>query len=339
MRPHDSDVVTWAPTSSARRHRRGFDQAEVVARRLESSLLVRVEAQAPDRVRLLADEGAVAGRKWMIFAGSAYVAGTGEANGHGPGAGGPDPLERFSPAVRDWFASSFEAPTQVDVVPEDAFSGTYAFWSNKGDESDMTLTREFDFSDVSGPIDFKFRTWYDLEEDYDYLYFEVSEDSQAWQIVSTPSGTGEDPSGNSYGWGYNAVTSGWIQEEIDLSDYAGKKIFVRFEYVTDAAVNGEGMLIDDVSIDAIDYFTDFESDDGGWEAEGFVRIQNALPQTFRLALIKQGSSTTVEMIEVSDDQTAEIPISIGGDVDRFTLVISGTTRFTREVGSYTVEIK
>lgn len=29
---HDIDVVTWAPTGSARLHRRGFDQAELVAR-------------------------------------------------------------------------------------------------------------------------------------------------------------------------------------------------------------------------------------------------------------------------------------------------------------------
>lgn len=28
----EADVVTWAPTSGARRHRRGFDQAEVLAR-------------------------------------------------------------------------------------------------------------------------------------------------------------------------------------------------------------------------------------------------------------------------------------------------------------------
>ena len=99
------------------------------------------------------------------------------------------------------------------------------------------------------------------------------------------------------------------------------------------------MLIDDVSVDAIGYFTDFESDDGGWVADGFVRVQNALPQTFRLALIKEGPTTTVEMIEVSEEQTAEIPLSIGGDVDSVTLVVSGTTRFTREVGSYTIEIK
>jgi predicted amidophosphoribosyltransferase len=32
--PGDVDVVTWAPTSRRRRHQRGFDQAELVARRL-----------------------------------------------------------------------------------------------------------------------------------------------------------------------------------------------------------------------------------------------------------------------------------------------------------------
>jgi ComF family protein len=32
------DVVTWAPTSRAHRHRRGFDQAEVVARRVAAQL-------------------------------------------------------------------------------------------------------------------------------------------------------------------------------------------------------------------------------------------------------------------------------------------------------------
>jgi hypothetical protein len=233
----------------------------------------------------------------------------------------------------------FEASTVARLLPEDPYSGSYAFWSNKGDESDMTLTRQFDFTGVSGPITFSFRAWYDLEEDYDYLYFEVSEDGEVWEIITTPSGTDEDPSGNSYGWAYNGVTSGWIQEEIDLSEYAGKNIFVRFEYVTDAAVNGEGMLIDDISVDAINYFTDFESDEGGWVADGFARVQNALPQTFRLALIKQGSTTTVEMIEVNEDQTAEIPISIGGDVENVTLVVSGTTRFTREEAGYTVEIK
>ena len=38
LAPGDFDVVTWAPTSGSRRRRRGFDQAEVVARRVALQL-------------------------------------------------------------------------------------------------------------------------------------------------------------------------------------------------------------------------------------------------------------------------------------------------------------
>ena len=38
VRPRDLDVVTWAPTSRRRRHQRGFDQAEIVARRVAAQL-------------------------------------------------------------------------------------------------------------------------------------------------------------------------------------------------------------------------------------------------------------------------------------------------------------
>ena len=182
-----------------------------------------------------------------------------------------------------------------------------------------------------------FRAWYDIETDYDYVYLEVSEDGETWQIITTPSGTGEDPSGNSYGWGYNGVSSEWIEESIDLSQYAGRKVFVRFEYVTDAAVNGEGFLLDDVSVEALNYKSDFEADEGGWVAEGFVRVQNDLPQTFRLALILSGDSS-VRMIPVNPDQTAEIPLSLKSGESAY-LVITGTTRFTRETASYQIEIR
>lgn len=40
-------------------------------------------------------------------------------------------------------------------------------------------------------------------------------------------------------------------------------------YVTDAAVNGEGFMLDDVTLEAAGYTSDFEADDGGWVAEGF----------------------------------------------------------------------
>ena len=238
------------------------------------------------------------------------------------------------------FTLTFNGSTVTRLLPIDPNSGSFAFWSNKGDTSDMTLTREFDFSGVTGPIDLTFNTWYDIETDYDYVYLEVSEDGgQTWSIITTPSGTGEDPSGNSYGWGYNGVSNGWREESVDLSAYAGRKVQLRFEYVTDGAVNGEGLLLDDIRVDAIGYSTDFESDDGGWVSEGFARVQNVLPQTFRLSLIIEGSDgTTVQSIELSADQAAEIPLSLKSG-ERAILVVSGTTRFTRELAGYRIEIK
>jgi hypothetical protein len=202
----------------------------------------------------------------------------------------------------------------------------------------MQLTREFDFSDLDGPITLTYWTWFDLEQDYDYLYLVASVDGDRWEILTTPSGTPEDPSGNSYGWGYNGESGGWVQENVDLSRYAGQKVQVRFEYVTDAAVNGEGFLLDDVAIPEIGYFSDFEGGDGGWQADGWVRVSNALPQTYQLALISVGKAVEVIYLGPGNDNSLEIPIEIGGDVEEVVLVVTGTTRFTRQKTGYRIEI-
>jgi hypothetical protein len=240
------------------------------------------------------------------------------------------------------YTLEFEGSVQVGVLPADPYSGEFAFYSNRGDESDMTLTRSFDFREHSGPLTLSYWTWYDLEKDYDYLYLVASLDGEDWQILTTPSGTPEDPSGNSYGWGYNGFSGGgpaWIQEQVDISQFAGQEVLLRFEYVTDAAVNGEGFLLDDVAVPETGYFSDFEADYGGWEAAGFVRIQNGLPQTFRLALIRFGDTITVEHISLPADNAASIPLSIGGDVQEVVLVVSGTSRYTRQKAAYRFSIQ
>ena len=236
------------------------------------------------------------------------------------------------------FTLLFEGSTETKVVPVDPISGEYYFWSNKADEADMILTRTFDFREHDGPLTLNFWTWFDLEEDYDYAYVEVSEDGEIWEILVTPSGTIEDPSGNSYGWGYNGVSGRWIEESVDLTEYAGKEVQIRFEYVTDAAVNGEGMLIDDISIPEIDYFTDFEEGSDGWESAGWVRIKNELPQHYGLALITFGDETIVTNIPLQPDTTAEIPISLNQDTDEAVLVVTGLTRYTRQKVAYRIEI-
>ncbi len=235
---------------------------------------------------------------------------------------------------------TFEGQTYTSVVPADAYSGEYAYWSNRGDQSDMLLTRSFDLTDISGPIALDYRLWYEIENGWDYAYLVASADKgESWEVLKTPSGTDKDPFGNSFGWGYTGNSGGgsrgqWIQESVDLSQFAGQEVLLRFEYITDAAVNGEGLMVDDIRLDAVGYQSGFEADAGGWEPAGFVRLYNRLPQTYRLALVEFGEQTTVTEIPLDADQRGRMDLSLGGDVDRAVLVVMGTTRHTWQPAEY-----
>jgi hypothetical protein len=47
-----------------------------------------------------------------------------------------------------------------------------------------------------------------------------------------------------------------------------------------------------------------------------------------------GDTTTVRNITLEPDITADIPFTISNDVDNVVLVVSGATRFTRQLAPY-----
>jgi len=229
----------------------------------------------------------------------------------------------------------FEGVGEVGLLPAEAYDGDMAFWSNKGSESDMRLTRSFDLSQVSGEVTLDYWVWFDLEESYDYVYVLASADGENWAFVETAHGTDENPVGSNYGWGYNGSSGGWQVESIDLSDYAGGEVWVSFQYITDAALNGEGLLLDEMKIEAIGYSADFEEDNGGWTAEGFVRVGNRLAQSFALSLVKtRQNNISVDTYMFYGGESLTIDLSDITQWDRITAVVSGTTRYTTQPANY-----
>lgn len=227
----------------------------------------------------------------------------------------------------------FAGRTTQKVLPVEAPEGKYFVWSNRGDTSDMTLTRAFDLP-ADKPATLEFDTWYDLEENWDYAYLEVSTDGgSTWKILRTETATDSNPQGNSYGWGWTGATDGWIKESVDLSSYAGKNVLVRFEYITDTALNMEGLLVDNIRIPEIDYATDFENGLDGWEAKGFVRIQNILPQTYRVLVVRVGSKTTVEEIKLDERMSGGFNLT-AADGEEVYLIVLGTARYTNQKAPY-----
>ncbi len=244
---------------------------------------------------------------------------------------------------------NFAGAPHVPLVPTQPHGGRYAMWSSREDESDTTLTRALDLSRVkSATLDYW--AWWKIETDYDYAYVEVSTDGgKTWKIIATPSGTGANPAGSNLGWGYTGCSGGgetgmgcsgqWINEKVDLSAYAGQKIQVRFEYITDAALSYDSLLLDDISVPEINYTCSFEKDTCGWESQGFVRVDNVLPQTFVVQFIHQsGGQTTVERLPLDAKGQGSLSLSLKSG-ETAILVLSGTAPFTTEEASFELEIR
>lgn len=236
----------------------------------------------------------------------------------------------------------FSASQLVQVTPAQPHSGSYSMWSNRSDSTDTTLTRAFDLRSVKKAT-LDYWAWWQLEVNYDYAYVLASTDGgSSWKFLQTQSTTTDDPTGNNFGTGYNGdsgagpsaaagATATWVHDQVDLTPYAGQELLLRFEYITDGAVNRPGLMLDDIRIAELDYSEDFEAGAEGWTLNGWVRLKNELPQRLLLQVL-DGSTRTVKRIAVNGG-AATVPV--GGPV---TLAISGLTPFTTEPAQYELRV-
>jgi hypothetical protein len=236
-------------------------------------------------------------------------------------------------------AIEFTGSTQVKLVDNDPHGGEHEWWSNRGDVSNMTLTREFDLSDLREAT-MEYWLWYEIEDDYDYAYVEASTDGgRTWHILVGEHTTDTNPYGNSFGHSYTGISGGgdegiWVQDQVDLTPYAGQEVMIRFEYITDDAYNDPGLCLDDIAIPELGYTHDAETD-GGWEADGFIRSNNIVPQEWIVQVIEFGASTTVEKMELAEAQEGRLVIGgLGDEVRRAVLVVSALAPSTTEIASY-----
>ena len=238
---------------------------------------------------------------------------------------------------------AFEGDRDVPIVAIPESDGAF-WWSNRGDSIDATLTRELDLTNVSQAT-LTFRTWYDIERWFDYGYVAVSNDGgDTWSALAGERTTADDPLAVAYGPGYTGVSGGgssprWVEERIDLSSYAGTRILLRFEYVTDDGLHGRGWLIDDVAVPEIGFFDDAESNGESWQRAGFLRVVEPLPQRFELRLVTLRPTQRVEEIALDGENRAQIRLTgLGTEYDRAVIVIIAVTEGTTEPAGYRYDL-
>jgi len=245
---------------------------------------------------------------------------------------------------------NFAGQTTTRLTNTNTHSGKYAWWSNRDDDSDSSLTRQFDLTKIAAgaPVTMSVAMWWDIEKSYDYGYVEVSRDGRKWQILPGQHTTTENPSGNSFGAGYTAQslaadgkTQQWVVEQFDLGPFAGQSIWLRFEYVTDDATNGSGWLIDDVQIPALAYADDFEQDVSGWQSDGWLLTDGQLPQPWLLQVMEFNGDqlTAVRRAPVDATGHAQIQVDGLGNGKSAVVAVSGLAPVTTEPATYQYQIE
>jgi immune inhibitor A len=195
------------------------------------------------------------------------------------------------------------------------------WWSNRGDNVDTTLTSPpIDLSGVRHAT-LRYQVRYDLETDYDYGYVEASTDGgRTWHSLPTAHTTDANPEGANLGNGYtgNSCSAAgrdkncWVSEHADLSPFAGKRILLRWEQVTDEGYNAQGLALAHITIPEAGVSLDTTTP--GWQPAGWLVATNTLAEQWLVTALVFGPHGVRVM-----------PISVGGDGRGSLAVPAGST--------------
>jgi len=130
----------------------------------------------------------------------------------------------------------------------DTPTGNYTSNSNRT----FTYVPVIDLTNTTAAMISFFAKW-NLEANYDFVQFQVSVNNGAtwigqcgnYTVLGTSANGSVQPNNQPV---YEGVQSSWVLEEINLSDYLGQQIKVRFQLRSDGGTNADGYYFDDFKI-------------------------------------------------------------------------------------------
>lgn len=189
----------------------------------------------------------------------------------------------------------FEGAAQNSLLPTEVAGGG-CWWSNSGDSITSSLTRPLDLRGLTQAT-LTYQVWYSIEAEWDYGYLQVSEDGgRHWDILEAPHTSAANPIGAAFGPGYTGKSKGWLEERVDLSGYAGQEILLRFQYVTDDALNDIGLCLRQIALPEAGISA---GADDGWQPNGFILTDNRVPQDYIVQIIQKGEANRVTALPLS----------------------------------------
>jgi PKD repeat protein len=154
-------------------------------------------------------------------------------------------------SATNW-TGSWGTTSTTFVSPSRSFfensSGNYPNNANRT----YTYTPTIDLSNATAAMISFYAKWA-IEADYDFVQFQVSTDGgTSWigqcgnyTVPGTSANGSVQPNGQPV---YEGTQSSWVLEEINLSDYLGQQIKVRFQLKSDGGTTADGYYFDDFKV-------------------------------------------------------------------------------------------
>ena len=228
----------------------------------------------------------------------------------------------------------FQGQAENSLLPTEV-SPRGCWWSNSGDSINSTLTASLDLRRSSNPT-LSYEMWYDIEDGWDYVYVAASLDGGAkWSILDAPGTTAKDPFGKNFGVGYTGKSMGWVAESVDLSEFAGKQVLLRFQYVTDDAVNGIGLCLRQAALTGAGRPQSID----GWQPRGFVLTNNRVPQDYIVQVIEVSAEPRVTTVALDGNNEGRFTVERPEDLEQLVVAVAALAPKTRQRADYTLSFE
>jgi len=146
------------------------------------------------------------------------------------------------------------------------------------------LQHQFDLTGATGKVTFSYYYKYDIERNFDYFYVDVSDDGGlTWTVLKQYTNKPGAPPGGK--------PVDWTQDSLDLSDYKGKNILIRFRFNSDDIYSDEdgnfnsdgAVYIDEITLEdgsGTLFYDDVESAPGEWETTRYEQAPDLAGTNF-----------------------------------------------------------
>ena len=162
---------------------------------------------------------------------------------------------------------------------------------------------------------------------------EVSADgANTWSIIETANTSSHDPVGSAFGPGYTGDSAGWVDESVSLDRFAGQDVFVRFQYVTDDAVNSHGICLRSLQVRGAETARGAQD----WVPNGFVFVDNRVRQDYAVQLVLEADETQVLDMELDGTNSGQLTVERPEENQRIVAIVQAIAPRTRQPASYTL---